>query len=154
MVAGRNFDIKNLSPRDIDSIKIFKGDQAIELYGETGKNGVIKLYTKAYIPDQEDITEYDIVVMDAGFDNFVLTQLPKEFYSEQYLKTGNIILTSEWNMRTKNPLLYSPEIYESEINYNPSTKYGLDFEYKLYMFFKFIDKKYDTALMKTTTRSI
>lgn len=38
--------IKNLNPNDIESMSVFKGKKAIELYGEEGRNGVIQIETK------------------------------------------------------------------------------------------------------------
>ena len=38
--------IENLDPNDIESLSIVKGEKAIELYGEAGKNGVILVKTK------------------------------------------------------------------------------------------------------------
>jgi TonB-dependent SusC/RagA subfamily outer membrane receptor len=40
------FDIKNFNPDNIQSISVFKGQTAIEQYGEKGKNGVIVITTK------------------------------------------------------------------------------------------------------------
>ena len=39
-------DIKDLDPDDIESISVLKGQKAIELYGEKGKDGVIIITTK------------------------------------------------------------------------------------------------------------
>jgi hypothetical protein len=41
---------------------------------------------------------------------------------------------------------YSPQIYEAKIDYNPQNEYGLDVEYRLYMFFMYMDKKYRLGL--------
>lgn len=39
----------NISPNDIESISVLKGQDAIDKYGEEGKNGVILITTKSYI---------------------------------------------------------------------------------------------------------
>jgi len=39
----------NISPSDIESISVLKGQDAIDKYGEEGKNGVILITTKSYI---------------------------------------------------------------------------------------------------------
>lgn len=39
-------DFKKLNPVDIESVNVFKGDKALALYGEKGKNGVIAISTK------------------------------------------------------------------------------------------------------------
>ncbi|WP_421824655.1 M56 family metallopeptidase [Flagellimonas oceanensis] len=38
--------IKKLSPSDIESMKVLKGDKAVEKYGKKAKNGVIEITTK------------------------------------------------------------------------------------------------------------
>lgn len=40
-----------------------------------------------------------------------------------------------------------PEIYEIPIDYNTQTYYGLDFEYKLFMFFKFMEDKHKISFI-------
>ena len=37
---------------------------------------------------------------------------------------------------------YDNSIYENEINYDSNTDYGLDVNYKLYNYFKFVEHKY------------
>ena len=39
----------NINPYDIESISVLKGQDAIDKYGEEGKNGVILITTKSYI---------------------------------------------------------------------------------------------------------
>jgi TonB-dependent SusC/RagA subfamily outer membrane receptor len=40
-------DINALDPNTIESISVLKDDNAVKLYGEKGKNGVIIIKTKA-----------------------------------------------------------------------------------------------------------
>jgi TonB-dependent SusC/RagA subfamily outer membrane receptor len=40
------FDLNSVSPDDIDSISVLKGQSALEFYGEKGKNGVIVITRK------------------------------------------------------------------------------------------------------------
>lgn len=40
-------DVKALNPNDIEKMQVWKDDQAVELYGEKGKHGVIEITTKA-----------------------------------------------------------------------------------------------------------
>ncbi|MDR1501773.1 MAG: DUF6146 family protein [Prevotella sp.] len=89
---------------------------------------------------------YEAIVMESGYETFLVTQRPKNFYTESSLKTKNVFLVNEWNYRCDNPMLYSPLIYEAKIDYNPQNEYGLDVEYRLYMFFRYMDKKYRLGL--------
>jgi hypothetical protein len=39
-------DIKLLSPNQIESMNVFKGDKALKIYGDKGKNGVVVITSK------------------------------------------------------------------------------------------------------------
>lgn len=41
--------MKNINPNDIDNITILKGEKAIELFGEKGRNGIIDIKTNKYM---------------------------------------------------------------------------------------------------------
>jgi len=42
-------EVSDLNPKDIKSISVFKGDSAIKLYGEEGKNGVVVIELKGKV---------------------------------------------------------------------------------------------------------
>ncbi|VAV86151.1 hypothetical protein MNBD_BACTEROID02-1823, partial [hydrothermal vent metagenome] len=52
----------------------------------------------------------------------------------------------EWNYRVTQPLLYNTNLYEQEINYSPHIDYGIEVNYKLFMYFKFFQQKYKQKL--------
>lgn len=95
--------------------------------------------------------EYKIKVLDPGYETFLLTQKLKEFYSVSSLKVKNAMMVSEWNYRYSQPLHYNPDIYEVKIDYEANRYYGLEFEYRLYMFFKFMEKEYQVTLLSQST---
>lgn len=43
---GADFEMNSIDPNDIESINVWKGEKAIEKYGEKAKNGVIEITTK------------------------------------------------------------------------------------------------------------
>ncbi len=87
--------------------------------------------------------EYEIIIMDNGFETYLLTRSkPMGYHSENYLEIKNQFYVSIWNSRVLNSLNYNPNIYESTINYDPNTHYGLEVNYKLYNYFKFVTYKY------------
>lgn len=91
-------------------------------------------------PNEEG--EYDIIVLDPQYDIYLKTIARSEsFYTEAYYKTKNRIYTTIWNQRHANPFNYNPDIYAVSINLDPNINYGLNFEYKLYNFFKFMEWK-------------
>lgn len=94
---------------------------------------------------------YEATVLDAGFNSFLATQKSKDYYSIASLKAKNEYLVSEWNYRCSLPLTYNPNIYEQKIDYESRLDYGLDVEYTVYMFFKFIAEenniRFDTTFI-------
>ena len=94
-----------------------------------------------------DSTQYELIVFDPGFETFLAT-LPygKEFYSDNYYQTWNIRYVQEWNQRCHNPLRYG-SFYETPIPYEANIEYGLDFNFRLYHYFLFIEKKYGIVLI-------
>lgn len=91
--------------------------------------------------------KYETIVIAPGYESFSTTQKSKEFYTESYLKTKNVFMVNEWNYRYSNPSRYNPNIYEASIDYDPNTDYGLDVEYELYMFFRFMEKQNKMSLI-------
>lgn len=132
-----SFNLKDIKSENIKSISILKDSLAIAKYGEDGKHGVILF---------ELNEEYEATVLDPGFDSFLATQQPKEFYSEANLQSKNALMVTEWNYRYSQPMRYDPQIYEVKIDYESDIDYGLEVEYKLYMFFKFVEKQHKMLL--------
>src|SRR6056297_1025463 len=96
--------------------------------------------------NSEDSTEYELLVFDSGFENYLATVPPKDFYSNEYYKNWNIQYCSEWNRRHQSPFRYG-DFYETQINYDPSADYGIDLNYKLYYYFQYIEDKYGIVLI-------
>jgi hypothetical protein len=90
-----------------------------------------------------DDLEYEIIIIDPGFETYLISNAkPANFYSQSYYETKNKFYVIEWNIRAKNPLRYNPNIYENVIEYDFNIDYGLDVNYKLYNYFKFVEYKY------------
>lgn len=97
--------------------------------------------------EKNDEDEYDIIVFDPQYDVFLRTiAKPQNFYSESYYKNKNQFYVSEWNSRNAQPFRYDPNLYAVHIDYRHTVDYGLNLEYKLYNFFKFIEWKYKVNL--------
>ncbi|MEE4198972.1 MAG: DUF6146 family protein [Bacteroidales bacterium] len=98
--------------------------------------------------NSEDSIEYELLIFDPGFDNYLATvPHPKDHYSNDYYRNWNIQYCSEWNKRHQNPFKYG-DFYETHIDYDPSVDYGIDFNYKLYYYFQYIEDKYGIVLIK------
>jgi hypothetical protein len=90
--------------------------------------------------------EYEIIIIEVGFESWLITQKPMSFYANTTLAYRNYINVVEWNNRVTQPLLYNPNLYEQEINYLPNVDYGIEVNYKLFMYFKFFQQKYKQRL--------
>jgi len=97
--------------------------------------------------EEQDTTKYELIVFDPGYETYLISQAkPKWFYTENYYKTWNIQYVTEWNYRYQNPMQYG-NFYETKIDYSPSEDYGLDLNYRLYQYFRFIEKEYGIVLV-------
>ena len=85
-----------------------------------------------------DSLEYRLIVLDPGFDSWLATRPPMDFYSKEYYELRNHLYVSEWNQRYLTSR--DKELYETYIDYNYNTDYGLDLNYKLYYYFRFFEE--------------
>ena len=90
--------------------------------------------------------EYEIIIIELGFDSWLASQKPMTYYSNNFLAIKNNIYVIEWNQRVMQPLMYNPNLYELLIDYDPKIDYGIEVNYKLFMYFKFFQKKYNQRL--------
>ena len=90
--------------------------------------------------------EYEIIIIDSGFDSWMLTQKPMSFYSEDNLKSRNLFYVNEWNRRASMPSVYNPNLYNQIIYYDPSVDYGKEVNFRLFMYFEYFQQKYRQKL--------
>ena len=95
----------------------------------------------------DEKTEYEIIVIEPGFD-FWLQSIakPEGYYSQSYLENRNYIYVVEWNSRVSQPFTYNPSLYEMRIDYDPNIDYGYEVNYKLYNYFIYFQRKYNQRL--------
>jgi len=93
-----------------------------------------------------DELEYEIIIIEIGFDSWLVTQKPMEYYSQNTLEIKNNMYVIAWNQRVLNPIRYNPHLYEQQIDYDPTVDYGMEVNYKLYMYFKYFEQKYNQRL--------
>jgi Family of unknown function (DUF6146) len=83
-----------------------------------------------------DSLEYEVIIIDAGFNNWLKSQAkPRGFYTEDYLEGRNRIYVAEWNNRALQPQRYNPSLYEMQVNYNYNIHYGYEVNYLIYNYF-------------------
>ena len=96
---------------------------------------------------KDDKTEYEIIIIEPGFD-FWLQSIarPEGYYSQSYLENRNRIMVIEWNQRVMQPYRYNSNLYELRIDYDPNIDYGYEVNYKLYNYFIYFQRKYNQRL--------
>ncbi|APZ46368.1 hypothetical protein BW723_08680 [Polaribacter reichenbachii] len=94
-----------------------------------------------------DSLEYEITIIDIGFNNFLNSiAKPEGFYSQQYLEARNRAWVVTWNQRARTPNQFNASIYENIIDYQPTVDYGYEVNYKLFNYFLFAQRKYKMNL--------
>jgi hypothetical protein len=89
----------------------------------------------------------ELIIIDPGFDSWLVTQPPMDFYSKEYYRQWNIRYTTEWNRRylagRRNGL------YESYIDYDPNIDYGLVINYRLFYYFRYFEETNHVRLLRS-----
>ena len=101
-------------------------------------------------PNDRDSTEYDLVIIDAGFQSwFDLNRKPIWYYTEDYLAIWNRQYVIAWNEKVRDPLSIQRNAdnpFMLEIDYRPTIDYGIDLNYKLYHYFKYVEETWGKIL--------
>jgi hypothetical protein len=92
-----------------------------------------------------DSIEYEIIIIEPGFNAWLITQPPKGYYGLTYLETRNRQYVVEYNNRVYAPG-YNKNLYFQQINYDPNISYGLEVNYLLYNYFKYFETTYNQRL--------
>ena len=94
-----------------------------------------------------DSLEYEIIIIDPGFNAFLSSiAQPEGFYSQNYMEVRNRVWVVTWNQRFQNPQQFNQNIYENRIDYEPNIDYGYEVNYKLFNYFLFAQRKYKMSL--------
>ncbi|WP_108867287.1 DUF6146 family protein [Aquimarina aquimarini] len=89
-----------------------------------------------------DSLEYEILIIEPGFNSWIVTQRPRGFYSERFLETRNNLYVTQYNQRVLQPLRFDPNLYVQQINYDSFTHYGYEVNYLLYNYFLYFEQRY------------
>ena len=95
-----------------------------------------------------DSVKYELIVLDPGFDSWLATKPPETYYSKEYYELKNKLYVTEWNYRFSNPARFGSQ-YETRIDYDMFTDYGLDLNYRLFYYFLFFEEMNHVKLLAT-----
>jgi Family of unknown function (DUF6146) len=77
--------------------------------------------------------EYEVTIIDAGFNNWLNSRAyPRKYHSEYFLENKNQLYVSEWNRRVMEPQRFDANLYEMQINYDINVHYGYEVNYLIY----------------------
>lgn len=104
-----------------------------------------KSYTRTIPPDS---LEHELTIIDPGFDVWLATQPPIDFYSYEYYRQKNIMYVNEWNRRYNSGR--NRGLYEYYIDYSPNINYPPDLNYRLYNYFRYFEKTNRVKLISSS----
>jgi len=90
-----------------------------------------------------DSLQYEIIIIEPGFDSWLHTQKPKGYYGQTYLEGRNRLFVTEYNRRVRNFQQFDRKLYEQEINYEFHLDYGYEVNYLLYNYFIYFQEQFD-----------
>ncbi|QKX06403.1 hypothetical protein HN014_16290 [Aquimarina sp. TRL1] len=96
-----------------------------------------------------DSLSYEIIIIEPGFNAWLVTQRPRGFYSKQFLANRNRQYVIEYNQRVLQPQRFNPNIYEQQINYQSNIDYGYEVNYLLFNYFLFLEQRYRQRFILT-----
>lgn len=90
-----------------------------------------------------DSTEYDIIVMDPGFESWFIKNRKQPWYhTKEILAVKNWQYVISWNQKVRDgqfQMRNPRNPFTEHIEYRRDLDYGLDVNYKLYYYFKYIE---------------
>ena len=115
---------------------------------KTTDSQVLRLEKAASTPS--DTIEYELIIFDPGFESWFLSnRKPEWYYSQDYLETWNYQYVVAWNIKVRDriyQLTHPDNPFELEIDYSPHLDYGLDLNYRLYHYFRYIEASWGRIL--------
>lgn len=93
-----------------------------------------------------DSLEYEILIIEPGFNQWLATQRPRGFYEQFWLENRNIFLVTTYNNRVLNSSQFDPNLYLLPIDYQSNIDYGYEVNYLLFNWFEFFQQRYKQKL--------
>lgn len=83
-----------------------------------------------------DELEYEIIIIDPGFNSWLAsTAKPRNYYSQSYMESRNQVWVNQWNQNVISNRL--PHLFEMRINYDNNINYGYEVNYLLFNYLTF-----------------
>lgn len=93
-----------------------------------------------------DSLEYEILIIEPGFNQWLVTQRPRGYYEQFWLENRNIFLVTQYNNRVINNTQFDPNLYLQQIDYQHNIDYGYEVNYLLYNWFEYFQQRNNQKL--------
>ena len=94
-----------------------------------------------------DALEYEVIIIDAGFNSWLVSRaFPRNYHSQSFLENKNRFYITEWNNRVLQPQRFDPNLYEMTINYDPTVDYGYEVNYLIYNYMIYFQNTFNQKL--------
>jgi hypothetical protein len=93
-----------------------------------------------------DSLKYEIIIIEPGFNSWLVTQPPKGYRSKSSMDISNDFAVTTYNLRANNPLQYNVNLYPLRIDYDRDVDYGYEVTFLLFNYFKFFEQRYNQRL--------
>lgn len=95
---------------------------------------------KNIVFEPNENNEYELIIIDPDFNRwFTLNARPIQYYSKAYYENKNRMYVSRWNELALSSVSNNSP-FESYINYEPNIDYGIELNYKLFYYFKYVEE--------------
>lgn len=104
----------------------------------SGPKGLVKIEPNGSEAAPEDSVEYELIVMDAGFETwYTLQDSPARYRSQQYYEGWNQQYVSAWNYLATQPA--EDLFFQTIVGYEPGVDYGFKLNHKLFYYFQYVE---------------
>ena len=111
-----------------------------------GTQPYVTITSENIIPPTEEKTEYEIDILDPGFNTWFLTQWNQaKDNSYKFYDTWNDRYVQAWNFKATHPR-YS-RFFTNTINYDINEDYGMDVSRKLYYYFTYVEDELNIPIL-------
>jgi len=119
---------------------------SIIMWGCTSTQPHVMITDENIILPDEDKPEYELEVLDPGFNTWFLTQWsPAKDHSYKYYDTWNDRYVEAWNYKATSSR-YS-RFFNSTINYDITEDYGMEVSRKLFYYFKYVEDELNIPIL-------
>ncbi|MBR9997550.1 MAG: hypothetical protein KFF73_01200 [Cyclobacteriaceae bacterium] len=116
------------------------------LWGCSSVQPPIQITDSNVITPEEDKTEYEIEILDPGFNTWFMTQwnLAKD-RSYQFYDTWNDRYVQAWNYKATSSQY--GRFFTSTINYDTNEDYGMEVSRELFYYFQYVENKLNIPIL-------